>query len=400
MPNFHFYLNQQRQPDKPTSIYFHVNIKQQVVRYAIGLSIAPKHWDKTAERAIRTKAYPQHVEVNTALEHMLNEANKAYALAVKKYGYKPTAANFKEFADAIFRPASHSFFDVCREFAQREGKAPKTIARTDDLISLLTEFERTTGTPVTLESIDARLYNSLLKHMKEKEYKINTARAYIVAFKAVIRYAQKQGKQVNDAYRFFEIPKPAAADDSEYLTEAEIEKIHNTPTYSESEQKAKDIFSICCYTGLRYSDAVRITPQMVKPDFIEITTKKTKAVVRVPKMWHTEEILQRYNNKMPHLKLSYLNQYIRRLAERAGFTELVTKTITTLAGTKQVTKPRCEFLASHTGRRSFATNAFKKGVPTLVISKITGHKTESSFLRYIGVKDEEVINMFFEYYNK
>jgi integrase len=40
---------------------------------------------------------------------------------------------------------------------------------------------------------------------------------------------------------------------------------------------------------------------------------------------------------------------------------------------------------SHTARRSFATNLYLQGYPAIEIMKITGHKTESSFLKYIKV---------------
>lgn len=40
---------------------------------------------------------------------------------------------------------------------------------------------------------------------------------------------------------------------------------------------------------------------------------------------------------------------------------------------------------NHTARRSFATNMYLKGVPTISIMAITGHTTEANFLKYIKV---------------
>ena len=48
-----------------------------------------------------------------------------------------------------------------------------------------------------------------------------------------------------------------------------------------------------------------------------------------------------------------------------------------------------ECVTAHTARRSFATNMYKRGYPTLMIMKITGHKTEKAFLSYIKVSEEE-----------
>lgn len=42
-------------------------------------------------------------------------------------------------------------------------------------------------------------------------------------------------------------------------------------------------------------------------------------------------------------------------------------------------------ISSHTARRSFATNYYLEGFPTIDLMKITGHKTEKAFLTYIKV---------------
>ena len=59
-------------------------------------------------------------------------------------------------------------------------------------------------------------------------------------------------------------------------------------------------------------------------------------------------------------------------------------------GTKTIEKTfeKWELVSSHTCRRSFCTNQFLKGVPSLLIRKISGHKTEKAFLEYIKVDEE------------
>jgi integrase len=51
-----------------------------------------------------------------------------------------------------------------------------------------------------------------------------------------------------------------------------------------------------------------------------------------------------------------------------------------------------ELITSHVARRSFATNLYLVDVPSITIMKITGHKTEKSFLRYIRITQEENAN--------
>ena len=48
-----------------------------------------------------------------------------------------------------------------------------------------------------------------------------------------------------------------------------------------------------------------------------------------------------------------------------------------------------ELIQTHTARRSFCTNAYLQGLDTLDIMAISGHKTETSFLKYIKVTREQ-----------
>jgi hypothetical protein len=45
--------------------------------------------------------------------------------------------------------------------------------------------------------------------------------------------------------------------------------------------------------------------------------------------------------------------------------------------------------SSHTARRSFITNAFLAGGPSISIMWITGHGTEKAFMQFIKVSQEE-----------
>jgi hypothetical protein len=48
-----------------------------------------------------------------------------------------------------------------------------------------------------------------------------------------------------------------------------------------------------------------------------------------------------------------------------------------------------ELVTTYAARRSFATNEYLAGTPTVTIIAITGHKTEKAFLRYIKLTPNE-----------
>jgi len=50
-------------------------------------------------------------------------------------------------------------------------------------------------------------------------------------------------------------------------------------------------------------------------------------------------------------------------------------------------------ITTHTARRSFITNIYKRGFSSAHIMSMTGHKKESTFLKYIRITNEESVKM-------
>lgn len=57
-----------------------------------------------------------------------------------------------------------------------------------------------------------------------------------------------------------------------------------------------------------------------------------------------------------------------------------------------IPKKLWKLIASHTAGRSFATNYYLDGFPTIDLMKITGHTTERSFLKYIKISKLDTTN--------
>lgn len=83
------------------------------------------------------------------------------------------------------------------------------------------------------------------------------------------------------------------------------------------------------------------------------------------------------------------NRFLREMCRKAGLTDIVKIKRTEGGVEKTFEHEKCDIVSAHTARRSFATNFYKRGFPTLMIMAITGHSTEKSFLKYIKVSKEE-----------
>lgn len=183
--------------------------------------------------------------------------------------------------------------------------------------------------------------------------------------------------------------------DNIYLDESELAKIKEVDL-SESPylDRVRDWFLLLSWTGCRFSDLEKISKTDVKDGFITFRQQKTNTKVTIPLHPVVLEVLEKYKYQMPEvISNQKFNDYIKDVGKLAGMTEneVVTKTI---GGVLQsINMPKYQLISSHTGRRSFCTNMYKRGLPTLMIMSISGHKTEKSFLKYIKVRQEEHAEM-------
>lgn len=116
-----------------------------------------------------------------------------------------------------------------------------------------------------------------------------------------------------------------------------------------------------------------------------LTQQKTQNRVTIPIHPTVQEILDKYPNGLPQCPPNQVfNRYLKDLGKKLPQLDTdFEKTLTRGGVADPKTYKKYELLQSHTARRSFATNEYLNGTPTITIMAITGHKTEKSFLAYI-----------------
>jgi integrase len=147
--------------------------------------------------------------------------------------------------------------------------------------------------------------------------------------------------------------------------------------------EVRDFFLVMCYSGLRHSDASRITPDTIKGRFIELTTKKTSKPLRIPLSGRAEAILKRYDYRLPEIGVVQFNRLIKTLCREVGFTELI-QVPKMVKGVEVIRDyEKWELVSSHTGRRSCLTLLASAGVPLSDIIGISGHSTIQALEKYL-----------------
>ena len=119
-------------------------------------------------------------------------------------------------------------------------------------------------------------------------------------------------------------------------------------------------------------------------------SSKTGKYVQLAISDQVQEILDRYEGYSPKVKSNF-NELMKRVCKVAGLNRIIPYHTHTLKHKiTKYEKPLHEVVASHTCRRSFATNMFNFGIPPSVIRSITGHASEQMLFNYIQLSDREI----------
>jgi integrase len=177
-----------------------------------------------------------------------------------------------------------------------------------------------------------------------------------------------------------------------YLNEAELKELEQIDLSADPRlERVRDLFLIGCYTGLRFGDWYKVTPAQIQGGNIVIAQAKTGATIAIPVHKTVEKILARYGGQLPRaITNQKANEYLKEVGKKMDSLKINTSKTITKGGAKITTiTEKWEVLSTHTARRSFSSNEFLAGTPAITIMAITGHKTESSFLRYIKLTPTE-----------
>lgn len=269
-------------------------------------------------------------------------------------------------------------------------------------------FKAQTRYDLNFRSINYDFYQKFRKYLQydvvkpdgETGLAVNTIGKQFKNLKVFLRYCMKKG--TTPYIDLSDIKTEQEEVENIYLDEDEINKIAQLdlskyPTL----EVCRDLFIIGCETGLRFSDFSELKPAHIKGAFIWKRIRKTHHQVVIPISKLLQEVLHKYQNAPPNnLPNQVFNRYIKKVGDIAGIHDEVIM-VRKKGNTKVEEKYyKYELITSHTCRRSFCTNQFYKGMPSLLIRKISGHRTESSFLKYIKINEEAAARKMLEYWNQ
>lgn len=399
MAEVNFFLKEPKKVKGESLIYLFLSYNNKRLKYSTGEKINPDYWNFENQRVKETKKFPEYPEFNSRLKSLESKANTAYRKILND-GPEPTNELLKKELDKTIRFAESNkadLFNFIDKYIEESKslKAKGTIRAYNTTLAKLIDYRTSIKKNFSFEDIDLEFYNSFVSYLTEEDYSQNTIGKHIKILKTFLNEATDRGINKTIEFKKRKFKRPSEEPDKIYLNTGEIESIYNIDLINDKQlENIRDLFIIACFTGLRFSDFSELKKEnIIDGNKIKIRTNKTNELVIIPLHKYVREILSKYKNEIPKaLSNPKMNLNLKHLGTLAKINDMVEVSITKGGKLVKNTVKKSSLIGTHTARRSFATNLYLAGIPSITIMKITGHQTEKNFLRYIRISQEENAN--------
>jgi len=372
--------------------------------YSTGLTILPSEWDFKAQRPIEKEKRPTLWAIRNQLDDLAYLCKTIYieadygAITVKEFKQNLEAETSEEVQDK----KQLSFFEFVKaelDEMERLGMKASSFGPYKRHAGFLRQFARYRG-EFDFDDVDWNLRLELIDWLTERDVQLSYGNKTLSILRQFMERARKKELHINVKYQGngWMVPRKKAEGQKVILNPSELERLAGLELYG-LEARARDLFLIGAGTGQRYSDYCRYTPDnfyrtLNGTPLLSVISQKTEVPAKVPLNIFPWLIptLEKYGYYSPNISMQKFNQVIKQICKNAGIDDKVLKVEQYMGRRARIEKfyvPKYEEIASHTCRRSFATNLYRMGYKLGQIMPMTGHVTEKQLRAYIGIDAEE-----------
>lgn len=422
-----FYIDKRVDRKGDASIRVSITINGARFLSSTGYKVAPSKWDKGKQQVRKGSSSANGISyttMNTVLikmkEYFVSYENECLLRRkrVSSSDIKGALAEFfgKNPESGKISSEGQMLSKLMWDFMQKESYQKQWTESTVKKFRTISRHLAEMKPDFSLSDIDRGFLPRFSAHLLGKGLRNTTVAKDVKLLKWFIRWLVKQGYGVDQgcleaetdlktvrkkiiflrweelmALYHYEVPATGTV---VLLTDAQGHCYEKTVATCSGYSKTRDLFVFCCFTGLRYSDAMNLKWSNIEDNAVTVTTIKTSDTLRIQLNKYSAGILDRYRGVggsgsyvFPHISNQRMNIYLKDVCELCGINELVTQTY--YRGNQRVeeTFPKWALMGTHAGRRTFICNALMLNIPAEVVMKWTGHSDYSAMKPYIDVTD-------------
>ncbi len=388
-------------------IYLSATFEGKRLLYYTGYRVDASKWDSSLQKVKRNrfnKSGDSATEINGYLVELQAKTLEIYR--ERKTLRQPVSTSYlrDELKKRMGEDSSNtlSFFDVFELFITSEKEANTwtsgTVTKFRTNLAHLKAFQK----KIDFEDINESFLNRYVSFQRNTlDHRNTTIAKNLRIFKWFMNWATKKGYNTNMSYKDFdpELKGTTRNQNIIFLTWEEFTHLYNLEIPKQYLAQVRDVFCFCCVTGLRYSDVSNLKRSNIKSDAIEFTTIKTEDTLRIQLNQYSRAILAKYasipfkdDKCLPVISNQKMNEYLKELGKFAHIDQ--PETIVYYKGAERIEKTyqKWELLSTHTGRKTFVTNALSFGIPAEVVMSWTGHKDHKVMENYFKVIEKQQVS--------
>ena len=361
MASIRFNLNKVRDHNYITLIYHTTSTSR--LKMSMGEKVDIKYWDKKKQRVKPT--HPNATTINNLLGEIvvfIERVRNEYKIK----GVRLSATDLRNLLqNRLYGKDDLLFKNYAVKWQSEMSIKKSTIKVVKNFVTKINEMYP----DLSFDQVTASWHKGFVKRMEN--YSSSYTHLMLKKMKQITEAAYIDGIHTNLFYQSNKFLTTVNVSDKIFLNNDELNMLYDgLNEMSDVHRNATIIFLIGAYTGQRYGTYSNIDKKMVlykgNKKMISIRQlEKTEARVTIPV---SDKLMTLLDMEYHKISLQKINTYIKEACKIVGIKDW-------------------EKVTSHTARRSFATNAVLAGIEMHLIMKITGHKTESEFRKYVRIDD-------------
>lgn len=372
----------------PLSIYVRITVDGERCELTVQRKMDPSRWNQTTGRAKGSKS--ETIQLNTyldAIQGKIFEIQKEHELKNEPL----TSEIVKQKLLGITKEKQHTLIEIFtyhnQQFGALVGKEYSlgTFKKFKCVLTSIKNFLqwKYQKKDIIITDLNHQFiteYEFYLKTVQNVQH--NSAMANIKKLKKIVNQCLANGWLEKDPFFAYKIKLKETH--KVILSEDELNLLQNKSFEISRLDQVKDCFLFSCFTGLSYSDLMKLkTEDLVKGIDGEIwiftTRTKTDTPSRIPLLPGALAIIEKYKDNpsvknkgkvLPTLSNQKMNSYLKEITDSCGFKKDLT---------------------FHSARHTFATTVtLSNGVPIETVSKMLGHRSLTTTQHYAKILDKKV----------
>ncbi len=384
-----FWISKNRIKNGKAPLWVRVTVDGKRVEMSAQREVTVREWDPRAQMA--TAKTPEGKEINNHLSLIKTKLLSCQS-KLEARGEPVTAENLKNQYFGVVEK-QRKLVPIFRQHNDDinsligNGYSRGTWVKFNTVLNHLEAFllHKYSVTDISLKSLNLEFFCDFEFYLRsQKKIDLNTTAKYLQSFKKIITACVT--KNWIDKHPFAGYKFKMKVLDREFLSENELELLHQKHFITDRLNLVKDIFLFSCYTGLSYIDVLNLTPNNIAlgidgEKWVFTHRQKTETASRIPLLPPALAILGKYSNHpqvinrerlLPILSNQKMNAYLKEISACCGITKDLT---------------------FHIARHTFATTVtLSNGIPIETVSKMLGHTRLQTTQHYAKILDKKVSN--------